>query len=117
MAVGDSVVSRRFLALVVMSLATCGALAQTAEQKPAETSKTAAEVFKNIQVLKTVPADDLQPTMRYVSGSLGVQCGFCHVSENGRLVPEKDDKREKQTAREMMKMVMTINQENFEGRQ
>jgi hypothetical protein len=79
--------------------------------------KTAAEGFKNIQVLKTVPAEDLLPTMRYVSGSLGVECDFCHVRENGQLAPEKDDKKEKQTARDMMKMVITINQENFEGRQ
>lgn len=55
--------------------------------------------------------------MRYVSAALGVECNFCHVRENGQLVPEKDDKKEKQTAREMMKMVITINQENFEGRQ
>ena len=93
------------------------ALAQTAEQqKPAE--KTAAEVFKNIQVLKTVPADDLRPTMNYIAGSLGVQCGFCHVFKQGQP-PDfaSDEKKEKQTAREMMKMVMTINQESFDGRQ
>ena len=84
---------------------------------PGASGKTAAESFKNIQVLKTVPAEDLLPTMRYVSAALGVECDTCHVRENGQFMPEKDDKRPKQTAREMMKMVMTINQENFEGRQ
>jgi photosynthetic reaction center cytochrome c subunit len=106
------------LTLLGASLAV-SATAQTAEQKPdssAPAVKTAAEAFKNIQVLKTIPADELQPTMRYIAGSLGVQCGFCHVMSPERDFA-KDDKKEKQTAREMMKMVMTINQENFEGRQ
>ena len=106
-----------YLLTVVGALSLLPAAAQSPEQKPTEGPKTAAEQFKNIQVLKTAPAEDLLPTMRYVAASLGVECGFCHVSENGRLAPEKDDKREKQTAREMMKMVMTINQENFDGRQ
>jgi hypothetical protein len=79
--------------------------------------KTAAEQFKNIQVLKTVAAEDLLPTMRYIGASLGVDCNFCHVRENGEFMPEKDDKKEKQTAREMMKMVIAINQDNFEGKQ
>ena len=90
--------------------------ASQSQQAPAG-QKTAGEQFKNIQVLKTVPAEDLLPTMRYVSASLGVECDTCHVRENGQFQPEKDDKKEKQTAREMMKMVMTINQENFNGRQ
>lgn len=112
--------SKRVVAIVLASCFAAGVqavVAQNAEQKPAEAPKTAAEQYKNIQILKTVPAEDLLPTMRYMGASLGVECGFCHVSENGRLAPEKDDKREKQTAREMMKMVMTINQENFDGRQ
>lgn len=86
-----------------------------AQQKPAD-QQTAGERFKNIQVLKNIPADDLQPTMRYISAALGVECSFCHV-RNPDFQPEKDDKEEKRTARDMMKMVMTINQENFEGRQ
>ncbi len=94
-----------------------GLASQAAPSQPAAGQKTAAEAFKNIQVLKTVPAEDLQPTMRYISAALGVECSFCHVRENGQLVPEKDDKKEKQTARDMIKMVITINQENFEGRQ
>lgn len=89
----------------------------SAGQSQQAPQKTAAEQFKNIQVLKTVPAEDLVPTMRYISASLGVECDSCHVRENGQLQPEKDDKRSKQTAREMMKMVMAINQDNFNGRQ
>jgi len=73
--------------------------------------KTAEQQFKNIQVLKGIPADQLIPTMQFISVSLGVECDFCHVEAGF----EKDDKDKKKKAREMMKMMMTINQENFDA--
>jgi photosynthetic reaction center cytochrome c subunit len=73
--------------------------------------KTAEQQFKNIQVLKGIPADQLIPAMQFISASLGVECEFCHVQ--GAF--EKDDKKPKQTARKMMEMMITINQENFDG--
>ena len=73
--------------------------------------KTAEQQFKNIQVLKGVPADQLFPTMQFISVSLGVECEFCHVE--GAF--EKDDKKPKQTARNMMRMMFAINKDNFEG--
>jgi photosynthetic reaction center cytochrome c subunit len=72
--------------------------------------KTAEEVFKNIQVLKGVPADQLIPTMQFISASLGVECEFCHVK--GAF--EKDDKKPKQTARKMIEMMFAINADNFD---
>jgi len=74
-------------------------------------SKTTQEVFKNVQVLKDIPADDLIPAMQFITASLGVECDFCHV----RDAFDKDDKRAKQTARKMMQMMFTINQQNFNG--
>src|SRR5512139_1862228 len=41
--------------------------------------KKASEQFKNIQVLKDVPADQLIPTMQFMAASLGVGCDLCHV--------------------------------------
>jgi photosynthetic reaction center cytochrome c subunit len=76
-----------------------------------ERQKKAEEVFKNIQVLKKAPADELIPTMEFISSSLGVECGFCHVE--GHF--EKDDKRPKRTARSMIRMVATVNKNDFEG--
>jgi len=73
--------------------------------------KKAEEQFKNIQVLKGIPADQMIPGMQFISTSLGVECEFCHVQ--GAL--EKDDKKPKQTARKMIEMMFTINQENFDG--
>ncbi|MGA9507115.1 MAG: c-type cytochrome [Candidatus Sulfotelmatobacter sp.] len=73
--------------------------------------KTAAKQFKNIQVLKDIPADQLIPAMQFITASLGVECEFCHVQ--GAF--EKYDKKPNLTARKMMEMMFTINQENFEG--
>ena len=74
--------------------------------------KTTEEIFKNIQVLKGVPADQLFPAMQFITSSLGVDCAFCHVQ--GHF--EKDDKKPKQTARNMMRMMFALNKENFDGR-
>ena len=73
--------------------------------------KTAAQAFKNIQVLKTIPADQLIPTMQFISASLGVECDFCHVDRD----KDKDDKKPKKVAREMMEMMFAINRNNFGG--
>jgi len=81
--------------------------AATAAAKP----KMAEEAYKNIQVLKGVPADEFIPTMQFVGASLGVGCDFCHVER----AFEKDDKKPKQTARKMMQMMFAINKDNFDG--
>jgi hypothetical protein len=73
--------------------------------------KTAAEAFKNIQILKDAPADQIFPAMQFITASLGVNCEFCHV----RNTFEKDDKQEKKTARNMMTMMFAINKDNFHG--
>ncbi len=74
--------------------------------------KTAAEVYKNIQVFKDLPADQLIKTMEIMSSSLGVNCNFCHVQNDFA----KDEKEEKATAREMISMTIGINKNNFGGR-
>jgi hypothetical protein len=75
--------------------------------------KNAAEAYHNIQVLKDIPADELIPSMQFITYSLGVECSYCHVE--GAL--EKDDKKTKQTARKMMQMALAINRDNFDSRQ
>src|SRR5580698_5616800 len=80
------------------------------------TPKLAEEQFKNIKVLKGVPADQVFPAMQFITISLGVECEFCHVQgAGGRLEFDKDDKKNKQTARKMMAMMFAINKENFDG--
>jgi photosynthetic reaction center cytochrome c subunit len=103
--------------LVAAALAGCilqgGSLlaAQTQNASAGPSAKTAEQQFKNIQVLKGVPADQVIPTMQFISGSLGVECEFCHVES----AFDKDDKKPKLAARKMITMVMAINKDNFEG--
>ncbi len=73
--------------------------------------KTAAEVFKNIQVLKDVPASQWRDTMQVVAMSLGVGCDFCHNTQD----LASDEKDQKKTARKMMVMMLDINKTSFAG--
>jgi hypothetical protein len=73
--------------------------------------KMAEEVYKNIQVFKGVPADQVIPSMQFISASLGVDCEHCHVEH----AFDKDDKKPKQTARKMIQMMFAINKDNFNG--
>ena len=87
------------------------------QQTPTPTGPLAPQKYMNIQVLKDLPADDLDGVMRFMAASLGVHCDFCHVtSEKGDWPMEKDDKKSKQTARTMMQMMNTINEQNFDGK-
>ncbi len=88
------------------------AAARPAAQQTTNTSgPTASQKFKNIQVLKDIPADELIPSMQFITAALGVECDFCHVEREF----DKDDKKEKKTARAMMEMMFAINKNNFEG--
>src|SRR6476660_6853120 len=83
-----------------------------AQNSPPAGAKTASQQFKNIQVMKDIPADDLIPAMQFMSASLGVECTYCHVER----AFEKDDKKEKKFARHMIEMTININKDNFEGK-
>lgn len=72
------------------------------EQEPAES------VFKNIQLFKGMPAGRLVKIMEMgYARSLGVGCTHCHVEGAW----EKDDKPQKQIAREMAAMSRAITTE------
>src|SRR5882724_12422650 len=84
------------------------------QQKP----PMAEEVFKNVQVLKGIPVDEFMGTMGFFSASLGLNCTDCHVDESGgNWAKYADDNALKQTTRRMIRMVMSINQTSFGGRQ
>ncbi len=79
-------------------------------------AKPVEQVRKNIQVLKGLPASELNPVMDYIAASLGVRCNHCHVVDSTGWQNEKDDKQTKRTARKMMQMVMDLNAKDFGGR-
>jgi photosynthetic reaction center cytochrome c subunit len=81
----------------------------------AQGEKTVDQSRKNIQVLKGLPESQLFLLMNFVATSLGQQCSFCHIQQGKdpktgltKWVWESDDKPEKQTARRMMQMVLSI---------
>ncbi|MEK6333792.1 MAG: c-type cytochrome [Acidobacteriota bacterium] len=74
------------------------------ENKPAE------EVFKNIQMLKGMPAGRLLRVMEMgFARSLGVSCTHCHVADAW----DKEDKPTKQITRDMYAMVSVINNDQL----
>jgi hypothetical protein len=90
-----------------------GSLTLSAQTPAPNPNKKSGEVFKNLQVLNDTPSDLLLPSMQFITSSLGVHCEYCHVEK----AFEKDDKKPKQTAREMMRMMRAINDERFQGNQ
>ena len=105
---------RMAVAGIVVALIVCGVVVRRVRAQagsPSTAPKKAEEQFKNIQTLKGIPADQVIPSMQFITASLGVECDFCHVQ--GAF--DKDDKKPKQTARKMMEMMFAINKENFEG--
>jgi photosynthetic reaction center cytochrome c subunit len=98
-----------------IGLAIAGAKAQSSAPQSPATPKLAEEQFKNIKVLKGVPADQIFPSMQFITASLGVECEYCHVRGEKGLEFDKDDKKAKVTARKMMEMMFAINKDNFEG--
>src|SRR5579871_715795 len=106
------------VATLSIAAAIAGARAQT-PKTPSQSAPAAAPLaeqrYKNIKVLKGIPADQLIPAMEFITASLGVECEFCHVRQEHGLAFDKDDKKPKQIARKMIAMANAINKDNFEG--
>jgi photosynthetic reaction center cytochrome c subunit len=70
---------------------------------------------KNVKLLGDLPVSQFIPVMNYFASSLGRRCNFCHVNNNGQWDYASDAKPEKNTAREMIKLVMDTNKNFFKG--
>lgn len=87
-------------------------------QAPTPAQPVAESVFKNIQVMKGVPADELMASMGLISNALAVNCTYCHLGDGGGGWGEyARDNDKKMMARVMIRMVSGINQTYFGGRQ
>ena len=73
---------------------------------------------KNVQLLTNLSDAQLGLVMNDMSASLGVHCDFCHVfnEQTKNLDFASDVKQEKKTGREMIKLVLDLNEKNFKGR-
>jgi hypothetical protein len=86
--------------------------ADPAGQKPL----LAEEAFKNIQVLRGIPAKEFMETMGFFAASLSLTCSDCHSEASGsNWANYADDTPIKQTTRRMILMVDAMNKANFSG--
>lgn len=90
-------------------------VASLAAQAPVPGAQPSEQFFKNIQVMKGMPAHLMQPTMQLMEIALGVHCVYCHDPDNTKR--ELDVKPQKEVARQMMRMVADINRTQFGGRE
>ena len=85
--------------------------------QPAQTPATAAQEQtiaqegreKNVKLLGDLPVSQFIPVMNYFAASMGRRCNFCHVNNQGQWDYASDAKPEKNTAREMIKLVFDTN--------
>jgi hypothetical protein len=70
---------------------------------------------KNVKLLGDLPVSQFIPVMNYFAASLGRRCNFCHVNTNGQWDYASDAKPEKNTAREMIRLVLDTNKNFFKG--
>ena len=72
----------------------------------------AQEAPKNLKILpKTMSKADIKKLMKVQAAALGVQCDFCHDTDDFAK-----DTEHKELARKMMLMTNQINKDNFEGK-
>ena len=72
------------------------------------------QVYKNIQVMKGLPADLMVPSMQFMEIALGVHCVYCHDADAAKR--DLDTKPTKNVARAMIRMVNDINKNTFNGK-
>jgi hypothetical protein len=78
--------------------------------RPYEAS--AADGGKNLKILpQTLTKAEIKKIMKGISESLGVQCDFCHDTDD-----MAKDTEHKETARGMMKMTAELNKTFFKGK-
>jgi photosynthetic reaction center cytochrome c subunit len=117
--------SRIFVSLAITAVALSASFPNLRAQAPAAggpppppltaeamKGKTGGEFYKNLKVLKDIPATEVHPSMEYITMALGVGCGYCHTV--GKF--DQDDKREKNVARSMIAMTMALNASVFDGK-
>ena len=101
--------------IVVVSVQARRLPQQTTTPPATPGEKTVEQAQKNIQVLNGLPESQLVPVMNYMGSSLGEKCTYCHVNKDGKWDFASDEKPEKGTAREMIKLVQNINKGTFKG--
>jgi len=102
----------KFIAIITFAVFAAAIFAP--KGKTQTSVETAGQKFKSIKVLNDMPADQMGKVMNMMSASLGVDCKFCHASNDGDY--EKEGFEHKDMARTMLKMTFELNKNFFNGR-
>ena len=107
---------RMFGAVVALNICLLGAVSAARQAAPEPAPPMAETVFKNIQVLKGIPADEFMDTMGMFSSSLLFDCTGCHdqtilIDRSAFAITTPRITR----ARQMIGMVNTLNRNFFGG--
>jgi len=111
--------SPRFLILVVAIIATNLLAVEIAngQANPPQKPLMSEEAFKDVQVLRGIPASEFIETMGFFAVALTANCTTCHGDASaGSWDHYADNTPLKSAARRMVIMMNSINQANFGGK-
>jgi len=105
-----------FGAMVALNVCLLGLVSAANQAGPEQAPPMSENFFKNVQVLKGIPADEFMDTMGMFAAALGYDCVSCHSSElyNDRAAFAITTPMI-QRARQMIVMMNTINRTYFGG--
>ena len=115
-----SIVGAAMVVVCLLGIVSAGGQQAPKPGQAATTQKPlmAEQVFKNVQVLKGIPVDEFMGTMGFFASALSLNCTDCHVkAANDDWARYADDTPLKETARKMVLMVRSLNQNSFGGTQ
>ena len=103
--------------VTMIAVGMLGVSSANGQAVPAPKQPLAEEAFKNVQVLRGLPASEFIETMGFFAVSLTANCTTCHGDASaGSWEHYADDTYLKQMTRKMVLMVNLINQSNFGGK-
>ncbi len=76
---------------------------------PVTHEESAGQKYKNVKVLRDLPARELIPMMHAFNKELNVTCEFCHVVNAEHNAWERDDNPNKEVSRDMIRIVQDLN--------
>ena len=115
MSVGQK--SRLFTVIAIISASFFALGSASGQATPQQKPLMSEEAFKDVQVLRGIPASEFVETMGFFAVSLTANCTTCHGDASaGSWEHYADNTPLKSAARRMVIMMNSINQANFGGK-
>jgi photosynthetic reaction center cytochrome c subunit len=108
---------RLLSAMGIITVSLLGVASASGQGDSAQKPLMSEEAFKDVQVLRGIPASEFIETMGFFAVSLTANCTTCHGDASaGSWEHYADNTPLKQAARRMVVMMNSINQANFGGK-